>query len=83
MKRLPNNIKNSILCLYSNQTFSVTDYYLSKATYEQALTKAGLTNVRFLFPTVSAEGQEKLGQEFWQDLLDYPPLIMIEGVRKS
>ncbi|MGK7938737.1 MAG: class I SAM-dependent methyltransferase [Crocosphaera sp.] len=63
----------------SNQTFSVNDYYLSQGTYEEAFKEAGLKNLQFSYPEVSEEGIKQLGQEFWEDLLNYPPIIIIEA----
>ena len=60
---------------------SVEDYYLSKATYQWAFRTAGLKELRFLPPIILDEGIEKLGREFWQDLLNYPPIIGITCVK--
>jgi SAM-dependent methyltransferase len=61
--------------------FSLTDYYLSKETYEWAFRTAGFSEIRWHSPRVSAEGIEKLGLEFWQDFLDYQPMIAIECIK--
>ncbi|MEN8214813.1 MAG: methyltransferase domain-containing protein [Pseudomonadota bacterium] len=61
--------------------FSFDNYYLSKATYEWALQKAGFKEVYWHQPQVSPEGIEKFGQEFWQDALDYPFNWFIECVK--
>ena len=58
--------------------FSVEDYYLSKETYEWAFRSVGFKEIRWHSPIVSPEGIEKFGQEFWQDFIDYPPIIGIE-----
>lgn len=58
--------------------FSITDYYLSQATYEQAFAQAGFPSVRWVYPEVSAAGVAELGQDYWQDFLDYPPIILLE-----
>lgn len=59
----------------------VEDYYLSQVTYEWAFQTAGLKKIQYLSPMVSMEGIEKFGQEFWQDLFDFPPITGIIGTR--
>lgn len=58
--------------------FSVQDYYLSKKTYEWALGSVGFQEIRWHNPIVSPEGIQEFGQEYWQDFIDYPPMIGIE-----
>ncbi|MGK7887480.1 MAG: class I SAM-dependent methyltransferase [Crocosphaera sp.] len=65
----------------SNETFSVNDYYLSQDTYELAFREAGLKNLQFSYPEVSEEGIKDLGEEFWEDMLNYPPIIIIQAMR--
>ena len=61
------------------QKFSLYDYYLSRDTYEWAFKTAGFKKIRWHSPLVSPEGIQEFGQEFWQDFLDYPPMIGIEA----
>ena len=63
----------------NGQTFSLDDYYLSRATYEWAFKTAGFQEIRWHSPLVSPEGIQEFGQEFWQDFLDYQPMIGIEA----
>lgn len=67
----------------STQTFSVTDYYLSEATYQWAFSQAGLSELKISDPQVSEEGIVALGADFWQDLLTYPPMIILEANKLS
>ena len=63
------------------QKFSLIDYYLSKATYEWAFRSVGFKEIRWQKPIVSPEGVKKFGQEFWQDFLDYAPMVGIECLK--
>ncbi len=63
------------------KTFSFDNYYLSKATYEWAFRTAGFQEIRWHKPIVSPEGVREFGQEFWQDFLDYAPILGIECLK--
>lgn len=60
------------------EQFTLDDYYLSEETYEWAFRTAGFREYHIHKPMVSPEGIEKCGQEYWQDFLDYAPMIAIE-----
>ncbi|RUR79145.1 class I SAM-dependent methyltransferase [Chlorogloeopsis fritschii PCC 9212] len=60
------------------QKFSFDNYYLSTAIHEWAFRSAGFKEVRWQKPKVSPEGVEEFGQEFWQDFLEYAPILAIE-----
>jgi SAM-dependent methyltransferase len=61
--------------------FSLYDYYLSRATYEWAFRAAGFKEIRWQKPIVSPEGVQEFGKEFWQDFLDYQPMVGIECLK--
>lgn len=63
------------------EKFSFDNYYLSRATYEWAFLSVGFKEVRWQKPLVSPDGVSEFGQEFWQDFLDYAPMIGIECVK--
>ena len=63
------------------KTFSFDNYYLSKATYEWAFRTAGFKEIRWHKPIVSPEGVREFGWEFWQDFLDYAPILGIECLK--
>ena len=63
------------------QKISFFNYYLSEATYEWAFKRAGFKEIHWHHLQVSPEGIQALGQEFWQDLLDYPGSIGIECLK--
>ncbi len=64
-----------------SQKFSLNDYYLSRATYEWAFQTAGLKEIRWHSSLVSPEGVQEFGKEFWQDFLDYQPMVGIECLK--
>ena len=64
-----------------NKTFSFDNYYLSKATYEWAFRTAGFKEIHWHKPIVSPEGVREFGQKFWQDFLDYAPIVGIECLK--
>lgn len=58
--------------------FSFDNYYLSQDTYQKVFEAVGFKDIRWQKPLVSPEGIEEFGEEFWQDCLNYAPLIGIE-----
>ncbi len=67
--------------LINGQKFSLNNYYLSRTTYEWAFRIVGLSEIRWHQPMVSPEGVQKFGKEFWQDFLDYSPIVGIECLK--
>jgi hypothetical protein len=63
------------------EKFSFDNYYLSQATYESALRSVGFKEVRWQKPIVSPDGVRQESQEFWQDFLNYAPMVGIECVK--
>ena len=61
--------------------FSFDNYYLSQATYEWSFRTVGFKEIRWHKPIVSPKGIQEFGQEFWQDFLDYLPMIGIECLK--
>lgn len=62
-------------------TIEVTNFRLSLATMERALTAAGLREIRWHRPQVSAEGLEQWGEEHWRAFLAEPPIVFLECVK--
>ncbi|MEU2547750.1 class I SAM-dependent methyltransferase [Streptomyces roseolus] len=48
-----------------------------REVYENALTKAGFTDLEWVPMTISAEGYAAYGEDFWADLLAHPPLELL------
>lgn len=61
-----------------DQKFRFDNYYLSTKTHEWAFKEAGLNHIRWHKIEVSPEGLNLFGQEFWQDFIDYEPIVGIE-----
>jgi ubiquinone/menaquinone biosynthesis C-methylase UbiE len=81
--RLPETISDG-----SELSFSVTAgdftspeftiYYWSKPTIKSALEEVGFTDVRWVMPTVSEQGINQYGSEYWQTYLAAPHCILLE-----
>jgi len=59
----------------------VTNFYLTLATMERALTAAGLRNIRWHPPQVSPEGLQQSGEAHWDRFLARPPIVFLECVK--
>ena len=62
-------------------SFDITNYWLSTATHEECLRAAGLRDVRWHKPRLSAEGQDAFGEDFWTPFLTHPPITFLECAR--
>jgi ubiquinone/menaquinone biosynthesis C-methylase UbiE len=60
------------------QKFRIDNYYLSRKTHEWAFKRAGLNPIWWHKVEVSPEGVQKFGRDFWQDFIDYEPIVGIE-----
>jgi len=74
-------ITSPVILESTGQKFTVDIYYFTKATYMWAFQKAGFEEVHWREPTISPEGIQEFGQDFWQDALDYPFYWFIECVK--
>ncbi len=82
--KVPRQEGTPIVVTIFNATGETTfiDFYLSQATYEWAFQQVGLTNIIWHPLRVSPDNLQQFGQAFWQDLIDYPTFVVIEGVKK-
>jgi len=62
----------------NDQGFSFDNYYLSRGTYEWAFRNVGFKDIHWQKLIVSPQGVSEFGQEYWQDFLDYMPIVGIE-----
>lgn len=65
----------------SDGPFSIENYYLKPQTHEEAFRQAGFSHVRWHTPTLSPEGLAENNQDFWSDLMNFPPVTFIECIR--
>lgn len=65
----------------SGQKFSFDNFYLSRNTHEWAARQAGLNSIQWHKIEVSPDGLKMFGQEFWQDFIDYEPIVGIECLK--
>ena len=81
-KNISGPLKDGAVITYDffreGQRFKIDNYYLSRQTHDWAFKKVGLKHVRWLKIRVDPVGIKKFGQVFWQDFLDYEPIIGIE-----
>lgn len=54
------------------------NYHWSTATYEWAFREAGFTTCNWQAPTVSQQGMDEHGSDFWRDFLCEPNFICLE-----
>ncbi|HEY1590591.1 MAG TPA: class I SAM-dependent methyltransferase [Solirubrobacteraceae bacterium] len=59
-------------------SFDITVYQLDVATHERALAAAGMTDVRWVRPEVSAQGIKERDSDYWETFVREPPIILIE-----
>jgi SAM-dependent methyltransferase len=62
-------------------TIEVTNFYLTLATMELALTSAGLRDICWHRPQVSPEGLQQSGEAHWRGFLTQPPVVFLECVK--
>nr|VFK17525.1 MAG: Ubiquinone/menaquinone biosynthesis C-methylase UbiE [Candidatus Kentron sp. LPFa]VFK32418.1 MAG: Ubiquinone/menaquinone biosynthesis C-methylase UbiE [Candidatus Kentron sp. LPFa] len=63
------------------QEVSVVDYYLSNATHDSVFRSVGFKEIHWHPLSVSPEGIQELGQEYWQDFLDCETDVCIECMK--
>ena len=64
----------------SDSSFEVENYYLPMGAYEAALHDAGFRDIAFHNLTLAPSPQACDEGNYWDDILKYPPAIMIDGI---
>jgi SAM-dependent methyltransferase len=67
--------------LLENGPLEITNYYLSTQAHEEAFRAAGFAEVRWHSPRVSPAGRIAFGEDYWDEFLADPPVILLEAVR--
>ena len=63
----------------AQHSIEVENYYLNLPTHEEALTHAGLGEIRWHSPSLSPQRvAEDTPDSYWNDFLEYPPITFIE-----
>jgi ubiquinone/menaquinone biosynthesis C-methylase UbiE len=62
------------------QKFHFDNFYLSRSTHEWAAKQAGLNSIQWHKIEVSPDGLKIFGRDFWQDFIDYEPIVGIECI---
>lgn len=70
-----------ITFLLDEETFTLVNYAHSRATYEAALVEAGLIDVRWHTPRITAEGLAAHPPGFWDTYLARPPVMRVSAAR--
>lgn len=82
MKSISGTLREGAAITYEfyreGQKFRFDNYYLSKKTHEWAFEKVGFSHIGWKQIEVDPEGVKKFGQDFWQEFIDYEPIIGIE-----
>jgi SAM-dependent methyltransferase len=77
---LPEGAPYNITFLLDADTFSITDFNHSKATYEEACEAAGLDVLNWHPCTVTEEGIRRYDNEFWNAWLSHPCIWRLEAL---
>ncbi len=59
-----------------------TAYRWEKASVEHALTQAGFTHINWVTPTLSTDGEQQYGADYFADYLRQPHAVLIECVKQ-
>lgn len=80
---LPEGAPYQIQFLLGEDSFSITDFNHSQATYEAACESAGLELLAWKTCTVTEEGLQKYGPEYWSTWLQYPAIARLEARKRT
>lgn len=70
-----------ITFLLGEDTFSLENHAHAHSTYEASLRAAGLADIRWHAPRITAEGLAAYPPGFWDTYLSRPPIMRISAVR--
>lgn len=80
---LPADLGNGSAYVFRNyqsgDSFDITVHHLDVATHEEAFAAAGLTDIRWVRPEVSAQARTSFASGYWETFLRDPPIILIEA----
>lgn len=80
---MPDGAPYQITFLLDDDTFTITDFNHSKATYEAACQAAGLEVLAWRTCTVNEEGMCRYGAPFWKTWISQPCLLRLEAAKRS
>ncbi|HWE35849.1 MAG TPA: class I SAM-dependent methyltransferase [Isosphaeraceae bacterium] len=64
--------------LLGADSFTITNYAHSRASYDAALRAAGFKTIRWVMPTVAEAGIAEFGREYWNVMLDEAPIVGLD-----
>ena len=83
--RLPKSVYEGAPLVWTihlgDSSFEIENYYMPIAAHESALHDAGFRDVVFHHLTLAPDPQAGEEGDYWADLINYPPAIMIDGVK--
>jgi toxoflavin synthase len=62
--------------------FAIEFMQWRKSLYEKTLADAGFGDIRWTFFSVSDEGMQRLGEDFWRATLENPKSVILSAVKK-
>ena len=65
--------------LGGDEAMTITNFFISREVMQAQMETAGLTNVRWIAPRVSAAGIEQMGADYWRVIEAQPPFCLIEA----
>lgn len=79
---LPFGAPYNITFLLDSDTFTITNFNHSQASYDAACESAGLNVVGWHPPTVTEQGIQQYGREFWNTWLSHPGIWRLEARKR-
>lgn len=65
----------------NGEEFGFDNFYLAPETYTRTFAATGFNNFKWHIPTVTPEGLNRLGRDYWHEFNDDPPVIGVEAIK--
>jgi SAM-dependent methyltransferase len=79
MPRKEGNPVTYTMFLPDGTSFSFDNFFLAPKTYDEVFTATGFQAMRWRTPRVTPGGVQALGEAYWREFLEDPPVIGIEA----
>jgi hypothetical protein len=60
------------------QKFTIGNYFLERETHERAFRQVGFNTISWIRISVSEDGIQRFGRDYWQDFIEHEPIVGIE-----
>lgn len=81
-KRLAGPLEEGAAIIYEffreGQKFKIDNYFLKRQTHERAFKQVGFKTISWIKISVSADGIQRFGRDYWQDFIDHEPIVGID-----